>query len=345
MVWGDNMKNPYKNVNWESDDKIMSISHVHEINVLSDLYNKGVRHLPYSPYYPSDPNRHYPLSEKVANIPTDLMSSPNAEHTNTTNGYGEHIIGLGSFFESGKPSGESPIGLNDTWQNGFKGILENLQYEDGGGVIIAHPNTLFVKERHLPTLLNYLDYDSRVLGIEVYNHSGMRYPTIYKDIPNGIATHIWDDVLRTGRHKFGYCVIDHAGFDIEGWGLDLGRNMLLVPEATEHECLKAYRNGNFYGALSGNVIHFTTIQANETTVTATVDLPSTLKIITNDGVVKEVVDESINYDVKDSDVFVRIEAYKDREILYSQPIMYKTKDDVDKEMLRKKRIRNMVIFN
>jgi len=140
-------------------------------------------------------------------------------------------------------------GTNRPWRDAFRATLdgtlkdaegrpvEGLLFPDGGGITINHPRL------SLLSILAMLDFDPRVLGIEVWNqHFGFDGPRMrfYKS---------WDDVLRTGRRCFGFFVKDHA---VHG----RGRNVLLVSwpsSATrmerEHEALRAYREGRFFGLL------------------------------------------------------------------------------------------------
>jgi len=140
-------------------------------------------------------------------------------------------------------------GTNRPWKDAFRAALdgtgkdsaerpiEGLLFPDGGGITINHPGG------SLKPLLDALDFDRRVLGIEVWNqHEGfggteMRF---YR---------LWDEALRSGRQCLGFFVKDHVFFG-------RGRNVLLVsspaaasPREREHEALRAYRDGRFFGLL------------------------------------------------------------------------------------------------
>jgi hypothetical protein len=164
-------------------------------------------------------------------------------------------------------------------------------------------------------LIELLDYDPRVLGIEVME-SGRN------------SEHYWDWVLATGRQCFGFFVPD--------WGLNkrkFGVNILCVHEKTVHECLKAYRDGNFYGAAIGlDDLAFTNLSFDGMQVKANTDKPARLEIITARGVVKELTGTEIVWDVIPNgnsvgprvDVFARVKAYAidgSEEELFSQPFM------------------------
>ncbi|NUQ61303.1 MAG: hypothetical protein HUU20_02375 [Pirellulales bacterium] len=140
-------------------------------------------------------------------------------------------------------------GTNRPWKDAFRAALdgtgkdsagrpiEGLLFPDGGGITINHPGG------SLKSLLEALDFDRRVLGIEVWNqHEGfggteMRF---YR---------LWDEALRSGRQCLGFFVKDHVFFG-------RGRNVLLVsslatasPREREHEALRGYRDGRFFGLL------------------------------------------------------------------------------------------------
>lgn len=140
-------------------------------------------------------------------------------------------------------------GTNRPWQDAFRAALdgtrkdgvgrpvEGLLFPDGGGITINHPGC------SVPQLLAMLDFDPRVLGIEVWNqHRRFGGPEMrfYR---------LWDEALRAGRPCFGFFVKDHVH-------RGAGRNVLLVsfsPEQTqperEREALRAYREGRFFGLL------------------------------------------------------------------------------------------------
>ena len=160
-----------------------------------------------------------------------------------------------------------------------------------------------------------MDWDPRVLGIEVLEAG--------KNSEN-----YWDWVLATGRQCFGVFVPD--------WSLNnkfFGVNVLCVQEKTVHACLKAYREGNFYGAAIGlDALAFTNISFDGKTVRATTDKPSRLQVITARGVVKETEGTEISWDVVPNgsgvgprvDVYARVKAYAvdgSEEELFSQPFM------------------------
>ena len=144
-------------------------------------------------------------------------------------------------------------GVNRPWQQAYREALdgnrrnkdgtpiEGLQYPGGGGIIINHP-------RHpVEDTIEMLDFDERVLGVEVWNHR--RWFGLENEEPHLSYYEHWDRVLNSGRRAFGFFVKDHR---LQG----RGRNILLVPDPVgrttqqrEQDALLAYRQGQFFGSL------------------------------------------------------------------------------------------------
>ena len=141
-----------------------------------------------------------------------------------------------------------------------------------------------------------------------------------------------DWVLATGRQCFGFFVPDHS---IKRKDNSFGVNVLVTPERSAHACLKAYREGNFYGAKRGlNELKFTRITFSGKTVEAETDKPARLEVITGLGTVKSVTGTSVKWTMdsqyewngprNNAHVFARIKAYAvdgSGEELFSQPYM------------------------
>jgi hypothetical protein len=149
-------------------------------------------------------------------------------------------------------------GTNRPWRDIFRAALDGeiidgrrtggLLFPDGGGMTLNHPTG------KLADYTTMLDFDPRVLGIEVWNQltSGFGSAKGFYDLTPGPHLHfyqLWDDILRTGRRCWGFFVKDHLTFG-------RGRNILLVPRqddltADEREtaALRAYRNGAFFGSM------------------------------------------------------------------------------------------------
>lgn len=347
------MNNPYLNVNWNTATQVKSFSHLHLINqtTFERAIEMGYKHIPTSHYNPSSPK--YPLAEHYENVPSDVIGSPNSEKIWTTNGY--HFNALGSFAEGYgiDDKDRDKISPNDL----FDLILSKLQYSDGGGVTINHPvgwkqsdNENYDKERIIASCCEQLDYDDRVLGIEVYNNGyeasyGESYQKYYKGFYKEMLQ-FWDAILKTGRKCFGFFVIDWFDTVTPYYG----SNILLVPEFTEHECLKAYRNGAFYGIIKDTGLRFSNLTMSGKTLSVGVNKESVIDFYTNRGLVKSVTGTSANCTAVDSDIFLRVEVTEVGDTdsrIFSNAIMFKSKEDIEKEAeaKRKERMKRILLLS
>ena len=287
---------------------------------------------------PAEMQRQYPFKEgkKIfRQLPDSVLEAPNAEHhafllENGRNHGHLHMNSPGSTFASGTfdqgqknrfqtgTRGGYHFGSGELWKTAIDRMVAGLVHPDGGGVTINHP-VWSGYDRNL--ILKILDHDPRVLGMEVIEGSGR----------NGES--YWDWVLATGRQCFGFFVPDHAIRQKSG---TFGVNVLVTPERTAHACLKAYRDGNFYGAKRGlNELKFTRISFDGTTAEAETDKMARLVVITGCGVVKEekratsikwTMEDVFGWSAprKNAHVYVRIKAYAldgSGEELFSQPYM------------------------
>ena len=257
----------------------------------------------------------------------DMLEAPNAEHHGflLANGKGAgrlHICAPGSAYVSGTFDAHNRMGTGshgycsgsgEFWGTAIDRMIEKLIVPDGGGVTINHPTW----SRHRREfLLELLDWDPRVLGIEVLE-SGVN------------SENYWDWVLATGRQCFGFFVPDH-GLHKEVFGVCV----LVVGERTQEACLRAYRNGDFYGAAHGlGELKFTSIGFDGKTVTASTDKPATFEIKTARGIVQTTSGTSVEWQAPAEDknrtgptvdVFARIKATAADgcgETLFSQAFM------------------------
>lgn len=334
------MINPYKNINWDSVFYIPSCSHEHcnTIHQTADLphpYNNqrtfdmlvdgGLRHIALSNYHPPIPS--YPL-EDYFDVPESVIGSPNAEfYAMPIPSF--HMNGIGSTYSEQEPAPNAP------WQLKMKNVLRNLQYKDAGGITLNHPAWTKASGAGYPNvltnkdLLEMLDFDSRVLGIEFYNATaGDVIPGTSWDLDT------WDYILNTGRRCWGFCVPDHDGENnTEGYRFR-GRNVLLVNDFTEYECLKAYREGRFYGAIYNTDLKFSNIALNGHHLNATADNADYINVVVN-GVYTRVDSDTVSFDVPSNAIYVRLEAHNEENSIFSNPIMFKVRENnsISKMML------------
>ena len=303
----------------------------------------GYRHIASTRYSPvSAPI--YPLESRFTNIPSDVLGSPNSEKFRLTNAVG-HYNTLGSFLEGYGYDTEPEDSI--TWQELFDKAFEQLQFPDGGGITYNHP---IVTDSAFEMFTEMLDYDpERVLGIEIY-HLGSerdRWNGYYRDryLP------FWDRVLSTGRRCFGFGVVDWMTEPRKPW---YGSNILLVPAFTEHDCLKAYRNGQFYAIANDTGLRFTNLVGTDEQITVEINRPANIRFVSERGIEQETIStEAIFTDIQDR-TFVRVEVEEDSlddSLLFSNPFMFKNKDDVinggDSELERiraKERMRRLVLL-
>lgn len=263
-------------------------------------------------------------------IPDNIIFSPNAEHHSFANVSGNvHVNTLGSLYSSGTfdarnrfktyyDGGGYSFGAGLTWQDSFEKIFDQLLFEDGGGVTINHPtwsNEQHGGDSNLPQSLieEMLDFDERVLGIEVLTQGSW-------------SLEMWDNILKTGRKCFGFFVPDWAVSMNEPLG---GFNVLLLDDFTEHACLKAYRDGAFFGSqFGGTDLIFNKIALEDDELRIEVNSKSNITIITDKGS-SEVGDSKqttykIPLDVNNTPTikYIRVEAENGNERIFSQPIRF-----------------------
>ncbi len=268
----------------------------------------------------------YPFKEGgplYSNVPDDILEAPNAEHHSFPGSNGNlHLCAPGSSLATGTFDARNyykshshgyHFGSGQPWRTAVDRIIEKLIYPDGGGITINHPAWTKLEYK---LMLDILDYDPRVLGIEVYNQgSATATPEIVWSEP------WWDHALSTGRQCFGFFVPD--------WGYTKGVNILLAKEKTVHECLKAYREGRWYGAIIGcGKLVFNHVNFDGNTLTAATDKPAKFQVVTKQGISLETTGLSMTFNIPEQDKqklgYARIKAYAtdgSEEILFSQPFM------------------------
>lgn len=310
--------NPYETADFAT--QIKSVSHVHPISVnpdldqtlIDELHDLGYNHVPVSHYMPSAP--YYPLAD-YCDVPSGMLSSPNSEKVQVRDGNANigHYNTLGCFLTGyGQPStGDVP----GQWRDIFAQAFAQLQYADGGGITINHPdsNITIMFNRYC----QMLDFDNRVLGLEVYNNMSERINGAGYCASTFIP--MWDRILATGRRCWGFGALDWMG---ETYHPLYGSNMLCCA-SNERECLKAYRDGRFYVLVKDTGIRVTSISATAMRVKVSVNKSAHISFVTNNGRVSYTGKEA-NYSPKLTDVYVRCEIVDSADsdgIIYTQPIM------------------------
>ena len=218
-----------------------------------------------------------------------------------------------------KISGQTPIGVNDTWKNGIIKMKRGLLYSDGGGVTINHPTW---SNLSLQSVLDMLDFDPVVLGIEIYNYD------CEVDSETGWALTMWDNILKTGRRCWGFAVPDHYAEynDGENWQ---GSISLFVPSNTQENCLKAIRNGAFYIQQKHTTLALTGMAVSGHSVTVTVSESATIKTVIDGSTFDTSTGTSKTISVPDDATYVRFEISTANDQIWTNPIMYKARKRFD----------------
>jgi len=276
---------------------------------------------------PEERKKQMPFEEKgplFTNIPEGVIFSPSSEQHTYTNS-GMHACALGSLYSSGTFDAHDEFqtiqngycaGNGLPWEEVFKRILDQLLFKDGGGITINHPVWSYLS---FDDIAKMLDFDPRVLGIEIYNDL---CATGYGDPNKGWGLKFWDQALSSGRRCLGFCVPDHT--------VGKGKNMLLVPEFNEHECLKAYRKGAFFGIVLDNGLRFTNIELKQNTLLIETNRNSTIRLATDKGeALKKAGRTNYEYEIplnsegQPEIMYVRIEAWDEESAqIFSQPIRF-----------------------
>ena len=258
-----------------------------------------------------------------SHIPENILEAPNAEHSNFSDAAPQlHVTAPGTTFTSGHFDDRADefglikegfaAGCNLPWREGFKRILDTLVVPDGGGIIINHPAWSYLRQDFL---IEMLDSSPEVLGLEVYNGTSRKTYTDFSDP-------LWDAVLASGRQCYGFCAVDHLKNG--AWN---GRIVILTAERTAAGCLRALRQGHFYGVIRGSGAAFEEITFSGNRLYARCNREMFFQLISKTGIAKyssgrEFVFE-FNESERDKHVFLRLTAHEfsTREKLFAQPVI------------------------
>lgn len=337
--------------------------------IFNDIYATGVRHFAISRYRPGIPTWPFDYDNNtfvyVANpfgselpleqlkqeyaftvtMPNDVIGAPNAEHiypllyvNNVTKRWnGVHINAMGSLFESStvpKPdTGYKDSGLDIGYTEAIDGMLNNLLYPEGGGVIINHMQ--FTEEHRkfnydVPRFIaDCLDYDPRVLGTDMIESGNQGRIE---------ANRAWiDRILMTGRRCWIFCQDDWLTVEKR---IGRGRNVLLIQPGlsrTEKQraCLKAYRDGAFYSRFGNSALQLGSVSYTGGVYSISAPNADGIRIVV-DGVSTNYSGSTASQAIPADAVYVRAEAWIDKDddpdwiykesdiykdILFTNPIM------------------------
>lgn len=313
------LDNPYNKVDWSKSIKIQGGTHNHMYEQwhIDNAYNNGMRHIGAHPHYGKPL---YPLSDYGMSVPEDALEFAMAEHYGGTD-YSNHLQAIGCTLASDESAPHS--GFEGTWKEFFDAVRHNLQYPTGGGVVVNHPggDDLPLYQPGLQRIREMHDYAPDIfLGVEFRNDSRGKTYT-YPPQNNPWMLNYWDALLSEGRRVWGFAGADYEVRRLEPYPNWEGRSVLLVNSKTNEECLKAYRDGRFYVALLDEGFEFIDINSYDNVVNVTLNQKGNLKFVTAKRRIEISSVTSASIAINPDDVYVRIEAIKDNEILFSQPIM------------------------
>ena len=333
-------RNPYQNIPWEQIQDVTSVTHAHilwepkdgrtpqgEFNVLQTKYD----HLAISAYHPSAPM--YPLEQHFENVDSNVLSSPNAEFAGFT---GEsrnlHLNAVGSLYSSRTTGSDGGIGTLAE----FVQEAEACMVGNGGIITINHPawtiyemndegkkNTTTVADM-VNKIITIMDLSDRVAALEVWNAS------CEINSQTGISTEIWDGVLSLGRQIYATAVPDHyIEFHADDTDYGYGFNHMLVVNKTSEEVLTAYRTGRFYTTQYDDDLKLTYIHQNKTAssesyndIEIQVAAEATFLFKTATRSVEITTPAtSATFTPQDGDIYVRVEAHRGNNTLWTNAIM------------------------
>ena len=271
---------------------------------------------------PEEQRKNFPFVEGepiFKPLPEGILEAPNAEHHNFVDCYfierGFHVTAPGAMWSSGYFDVRNKYLLKDhgyqngsglPWKEAFRRILDSLKWKDAGGIIINHPASSRIP---LDFLLEVLDYDDRVLGIEVWNTSLS-------------SEGIWDSILRTGRQCFGFFVPDHYNDRSMMYN---PMNIILPEERTAYSCMKAYRTGSFYGCLFNSGLAFEKITFDGERIFVKTNKDAFIEVIGAPGVLAYKKGNELEYTLsmkKGQIVYLRVKVSDGTgETIFSQPMM------------------------
>ena len=258
-----------------------------------------------------------------SNIPDNILEAPNAEHHKFFDCTPQfHVTAPGTTFVSGhfddrtekfglSEHGYAP-GINLPWKEGFKRILDTLVIPDGGGIIINHPAWSYLRT---DSLIEMLDFGPEVLGLEVFNGTSRKTYTDFSDFH-------WDNVLATGRQCYGFCAVDHPKNG--EWN---GRIIILTKDRSANGCLRALRQGHFYGVIKGSGAAFEEITFDGKRLYARCNKEMFFQLISKVGIAKYSSSKEFLYEIPENErerhTFLRLTAhdFSTCEKLFAQPVI------------------------
>lgn len=313
------LKNPYKNINWETVTKLQGNTHNH-LFYQWHIDNAAANGMKFMGAHPHWGEPLYPMSEHGLTLPEGVIEYALSEHYgNKDFSHPNHFAAIGSTLIS--DTGEPHDGFDGTLEEFLDAVRDTLQVPNGGGVQWNHPGTLIPVPGNpaFEGMKRAYDYAPDIfLGVEFYNNSqGKTYegkdPWMFG---------YWDELLKTGRQVWGFANPDYEARRLEPYPDWEGKAILLIPELTRDACLRAIRNGEFFLVLYNDGFYFNEINDFDNTVDVSLSETGdiTFKTATRTIEVNDVT--SAQLEITKDDVYVRVEARKGLEQIFSQALMY-----------------------
>ncbi len=200
--------------------------------------------------------------------------------------------------------------FNDYLANNYSNVQTwiNEINNRNGLANIAHPNWSGLTLNDLKTINGYT-------GIEIYNRKCDLLAG------KGYALDLWDGLLSSGRKTtWGFAVDDYHG---DSNGLGYGKIIIIADGSNEQDLKAAIKKGNFYSIVGpDNILSFQSISVNNSTLSVTTNIPSSIRFIGNNGQLLKSVNNQSNadYNINGSENYIRIEANTGNNTIYSNPI-------------------------
>ena len=328
-----NIINPYNNIDWNNIEHKLIATHKHmeEQEYVENYHSRGG-----DIFTGFDYNLNlYPLEESYPDLDQEIIDDfveiPNAEHRI---GWWTHYTCPGSLFTDG----EEKTLWGDSRKKLFENMRDNPLYENLVTIIMAH-HTRREEEDEPADLEKLIDYAETLYdvenvgrGIEIYNASSDS-----EDRQGEWSLEFWDNVLSQGMYFTGHTVPDHRA----KYGSWEGHEFVLVENESpsQKEILENLKNGKLYCSFKNSDLKFTKIEENNKIINIELnDVADKIKFIA-DSETKKIVENDNNAEYKSiNDVYVRVEVYKDDEIIFTQPIMFRTKKMIDFTKEKKKKL-------
>lgn len=346
------MINPYSKTNWDTNERIMSVTHAHmvEQSHVDTAYAFGVRHFAISNYDAIT----WPMSNFFEVPGEDIVESPNMERSFWD--YSRfpvkisvplHCVTLG--YNLIIPGAADDLTTHTSppakmWEYRYPlwfDIAQKEAVDEGvGNFSIGHP------ERYYTNAWEFYEYKMFCIGFFLHNpaSSGIEAQTGQ----NGYyALELWDHLLSVGMPIWGRSEPD-SGSESSNPTF-LGMNYLLVDEKTASKCVQAYSDGSYYFAREKTDLEFVDISYDNGQISVEVNKDADIRFVGSEKELSSYEGEDGTTDITDytnhygkvllsesaktktasytvgDEIYVRVEAFESDGdgLIFSQPFIFK----------------------